>query len=93
MQLSLFETLPSSLPPASPIIGLKVRLPQACRCGSTFAVIGSSCGPHEHRLGCEQCGRWRRWLGRSEADFVTTVCAKFGAPTTPIFLRTGEGVS
>jgi hypothetical protein len=75
-------------PSTSPIINLRVRLPQACGCGSHIATIGSSSGPHEHRLDCTHCGTWRQWLGRAEAHFISVVSKKFGAPTEPIVLRT-----
>jgi hypothetical protein len=85
-QLTFFESSPP-LSSSSPIIGLQVRLQRACRCGSLIATIGSSSGPHEHRVDCQRCGTWCRWLGRAEAAFITEVSAKFGAPTTPIVLR------
>jgi hypothetical protein len=91
LQLDFFESssLPSSAPPStSPIIGLRVRLSQACRCGGFIATIGSSSGPHGHRLDCVHCGVWRQWLAHREADFITAVSKKFGAPTEPIVLRT-----
>jgi hypothetical protein len=72
---------------ASPIIGLKVQMPRACRCGSRVAIIGSSSGPHEHRLDCAQCGTWCRWLGARDAAFITKIASTFGCPTTPIVVR------
>jgi len=79
---------PSSAPSStSPIIGLRVRLPQACRCGSSIAVIGSSSGPHEHRLECAQCGTWCRWLSTRQTAFITKIATTFGRPTTPIVIR------
>jgi len=90
-QLDFFESSPpSSAPPpsTSSIIGLRVKLPRVCRCGSYIATIGSSSGPHEHRLDCAQCGTWCQWLGRNEAVFIAGISEKFGAPSTPIVLRT-----
>jgi hypothetical protein len=91
-QLDFFESSspPSSAPSStSTIIGLRVRLPRACRCGSYIATIGSSSGQHEHRLDCTQCGTWCRWLGRAEAAFITEISAKFGCPSSPIVIRGG----
>jgi hypothetical protein len=97
-QLDFFSlpSVPSSVPsstPASPIVGMRVQLPQSCsHCGSSIATIGSSGAMHSHRLDCIACGAFCRWLGRREADFITTVHAKFGAPTTPIVFRTNDGL-
>jgi hypothetical protein len=77
---------------ASRIIGLKVRMPQRCRCGSHIATIGSSNGPHEHRLDCAQCGTWCRWLGARDAAFITKIATTFGCPATPIVIREGRHV-
>src|SRR5262249_55898902 len=96
MQLHFFESSsrPSSAPTStSPptIVGLRVRLPHACRCGGYIATIGSSSGPHEHRLDCERCGTWGRWLGRAEAAFIAEGSAEFGCPQEPLILRGGVG--
>jgi hypothetical protein len=90
LQLDFFESSsPLSSTPSSTslIIGLRVRLPQACRCGSYIATIGSSSGPHEHRLDCVQCGTWCRWLGARDAAFITKIATTFGCPATPIVIR------
>jgi hypothetical protein len=89
-QLDLFQSSspPSSAPlPTSPIMGQRVRLPDACRCGSYTGVIGSSSGPHEHRLCCERCDTWRRWLSRAEAAFIMEVGVRFGAPAASAVRR------
>jgi len=88
LQLDFFSS-PSSAPSSalSPIVGLKVRMPQRCRCGSHIATIGSSSGPHEHRLDCARCGTWCRWLGARDAAFITKIASTFGCPTTPIVVR------
>jgi hypothetical protein len=77
---------PSPLP-ASPIVGLTVRIPVRCRCGSVLATIGSSHGPHAHRCDCTHCGRWCMWLSHAESKLIAAIVSKFGAPTTPIVLR------
>jgi len=88
LQLDFFSS-PSSAPSSalSPIVGLKVRMPQRCRCGSHIATIGSSSGPHEHRLDCARCGTWCRWLGARDAAFITKIASTFGCPTTPIVVH------
>jgi hypothetical protein len=92
-QLDLFfePTSASSSLSSSSLIGLQVQLPQQpCRsCGNATGVIGSSCGPHAHRISCEQCNAFCRWLSHSEADFIAAVSEKFGAPTSPIVIRGG----
>jgi hypothetical protein len=99
LQLDFFRSSspPSSAPPSSalstpssalsPIIGLKVQMPRACRCGSYVAIIGSSNGPHEHRLDCAWCGTWCRWLGARDAAFIAKIASTFGCPTAPIVIR------
>src|SRR5262245_57506003 len=88
------SSLPSSSAPSSalPIVGQRVRLPKPCpHCSSNIAVIGSSAGPHLHRLTCAACGRFCQWLGRREAEFIAAVSARFGCPSA-IVLRTREEV-
>jgi hypothetical protein len=41
-----------------------------CSCGSREAVIGSSAGPHEHRLICCSCTRFRAWLSAERATLL-----------------------
>jgi hypothetical protein len=86
MQLDFFPLPSSASPPASlttsPIIGLKVHLPNPCRCGNTIAVIGSSSGPHAHRLDGAGCGIWRQRFSKADASFVAEVVTKFGCPET-----------
>jgi len=89
LQLNLFESsLPLPSPPsASPIVGMKVQLQQACSCGSFIGVIGSSTGPHANRITCNACNTFRQWLGHREADFIAAISEKFGCPSSPIILR------
>ena len=68
-------------------LGMKVRLPRACTCGSFIGVIGSSGGPHANRITCASCNTFRAWLGHREADFLTAISEKFGCPSSPIILR------
>jgi hypothetical protein len=87
-QLDFFNP-PSSASSASPILGLTVQLPKPCSvCSGNFGTIGSSAGQHANRVVCTSCGTFFRWLSHREADFITGVAEKFGAPT-PIILRGG----
>jgi hypothetical protein len=93
MQLDLFVTTPASASaasapalfastPASPLIGLQVKLDSACQCGTNTATIGSSGGPHAARLKCEGCSCHRGWISHAAASWLETVQARFGVPTT-----------
>jgi len=89
MQLNFFGSsspTPSS-PSASPIVGMKVQLAQACTCGSYLGVIGSTAGPHANRITCDACNVFRQWLGHREAEFLAAISEKFGCPSSPIILR------
>jgi hypothetical protein len=95
VQLDLFESFPplSSASPASPIVGLRVEMPQACAsCGCNIGVIGSSACPHANRIDCVECSAFCRWLKHREAAFIAEVATKFGCPLSPIILRTKEDV-
>jgi hypothetical protein len=73
---------PPSLPSPSPdpLIGLLVELPDACRCASNVAIIGTGTQIHRAMLSCRSCGRHRGWLSKFTADWIEQVAAKFGAP-------------
>jgi hypothetical protein len=92
-QLDFFESSspPSSAPPpTSPIIGLRIQLPQPCpSCGNSVGIIGSSAGPHANRVSCAACGAFCRWLAHREARFIAAISQKFGAPSSPIVIRGG----
>ena len=65
MQLDMFFSSPSG----SALYGKTTTadwLPP-CDCGSRQVVIGSSSGPHEARLICTGCTRWRAWLSAQRA--------------------------
>jgi hypothetical protein len=78
-QADLFGALEA--PSTSPIVGLRVELPRACRaCGSSIGVIGSGCGPHAARVRCYKCNTFCQWLSIREAIFIEEVARKFGRP-------------
>lgn len=94
-QLDLFRAVSGPpLPPGDPTHGLMVRLPTACRCGETLAVVGSGSGPHAASATCTACGTHRSWLSHLTHDFLAKLISKFGRPTEPIVLRApGKGMA
>jgi hypothetical protein len=69
---------------APSIVGLTVKLPSPCRCGSCIATIGA-----DHVLQCI-CGARRNPLSQKTVEFITAVARCFGAPGDPIILRRGD---
>ncbi len=86
-QLDLFVTPESR----GPLVGLAVRLPDACHCGNDVARIGAPAGPHLAELYCARCERHRGWLPRSAHQCLTETVERFGRPTEPIAIRRGRG--
>jgi hypothetical protein len=84
-QLDLFD-------PGNPTLvdGLLVRLPDACKCGHTIALIGKGRGLHRASLHCHSCGRFRGWVSKTSHDFLTGIIKSFGCPTEPIVIRRGH---
>jgi hypothetical protein len=74
---------------SDPLRGLLVQLEGSpCGdCGSTIAVIGPGTDTHAGRLECQDCGKFRTWLPRQCACFVTACINAGGRPTEPIILR------
>jgi hypothetical protein len=66
---------------APSIVGLAVKLPSPCSCGSHIATIGA-----DHVLQCE-CGVRRNPLSKKTIEFITEMARCFGAPADPIILR------
>jgi hypothetical protein len=85
-QLDLFISTPES---RGPLIGLTVKLPDTCRCGTDVARIGPPVGLHLAELRCAKCELHRGWLPRAAHQFLTEVVNKFGCSTTPIAIRRG----
>jgi hypothetical protein len=86
-QLNMFVATPEE---RSPLIGLTVRLPDHCRCGSDVARIGPPVGPHLAELRCAHCGHHRGWLPRQAHQFLTETVNTFGRPSEPIAIRRGR---
>jgi hypothetical protein len=57
------------------LTGLRVELPDACRCASNVAVV---CG--DKTLLCRSCGRRRGRLTQFTASWIAHIAAKWGAP-------------
>jgi hypothetical protein len=66
---------------APSIVGLSVKLPTPCSCGSHIATIGA-----DYVLQCV-CGARRNPLSKKTIEFITEVTRRFGAPADPIILR------
>jgi hypothetical protein len=64
------------------LLGLQVKLPTDCKCGSEIAVIGPGNGKHAATLKCSQCGSGRGAISQFTAHFIESVAARYGAPTT-----------
>jgi hypothetical protein len=44
------------------------KLRRPCPCGSTKGLITPSGNMHPARLSCFECGRFLKWLNKSDAD-------------------------
>jgi hypothetical protein len=72
------------------LFGLRVSLPDPCRCGHAVTRIGEPKGPHLAALHCARCGAHRGWLPREAHTSLTEVVKQFGRPTDPIAIRRGR---
>ena len=63
------------------LLGLQVKLPEACRCTSDVAIIGAGTDEHYASLKCVGCGELRNWLIEFTARWIESVAGKFGAPS------------
>lgn len=68
------------------LVGLPVKLPDRCHCGSTLASIKAGVGPHCAGLRCA-CGRHRGWMSAAAYNFLIETVKRFGRPTEPIQIR------
>jgi hypothetical protein len=75
----------------NPLIGIDVKLPDACKhCGSNLAVIGAAPIPHRASLHCKECGLFRGWVSNEAFRFVNKIVEQFGKPTEPILIHRGK---
>jgi hypothetical protein len=82
----------SSAAGTSKLIGLKVKLGRPVDrerpCCKNICTIGAARGPHAGELTCAACGQHRGWLSKTTARWIKSVITRFGAPDTPIVVRT-----
>jgi hypothetical protein len=83
-QLDLFGSPTSS----DPLLGLAVKLPNACRCGDSVSTVGPGKPPHSASVRCRSCGLHRGWVSRANCTFINDVINTGGAPREPLVLRT-----
>jgi hypothetical protein len=65
------------------------RGPRAVARRRNTYTIGPGKGPHAGELICVDCGQ-HRWLSKRAADWLEFVVTRFGAPNTPIIVRTSS---
>jgi hypothetical protein len=85
----LYESLGDHLHDDS-LIGLKIKVPDKCKCGAVRVTIDAGAGPHVASLRCVYCGAHRGWLPIETHRFLTEVVRLTGRPTTPIAIRRGR---
>jgi hypothetical protein len=77
--------------PQTPLAGLRVKMDRpvdrAEPCCSNFCTIGPAKRPYAGELICADCGQHRGWISNDTADWIESVIARFGTPTTPITVR------
>ena len=84
-QLDLF----GAAPPADPLLGIAVTLPDTCsKCADLVAIIGPGKPPHSASVLCRSCGLHRGWLSRANYTFLNEAINTGGALREPIVLRT-----
>jgi hypothetical protein len=87
-QLEMFNA------PHPGIVGLQIKLNRPVDrerpCCRNVCIIGAGKGPHAGVLHCADCGQPRGWLSKTTAAWIESVVTRFGAPTTPIIVRTSS---
>ena len=64
----------------SALLGLQVRLPDNCKCGSNLATIGNGDDKFAATLACPQCGSSRGAISEFTLSFIQCLAARYGAP-------------
>jgi hypothetical protein len=75
-----------------PLLGLVVKLPDACKCGGNIAVTTNH-ALHLGSLRCASCDTPRGWLSRETCSFIKRIITEFGPLTAPITIRSGERIN
>jgi hypothetical protein len=71
-QLDFFNQPPST----DPLLGLAVKLPDACRkCADAAAIVGPGKPPHYASLHCRSCNLHRGWLSRAHRAHLNELIA------------------
>jgi hypothetical protein len=72
-------------------IGLRVQIDRDIDrlqpCHNNICEIAAGRGPHGHALLCEVCGRFRGWLPKTAAVFLTEIIRVCGVPDKPLIYR------
>lgn len=63
------------------LLGLQVKLPTNCKCGSDLATIGPGNGKHPATLKCRDGECHRGAISQFTLSFIEAIAARFGAPT------------
>ena len=94
---NLFDTQLQPAPqqtPASPLIGLKVRLDRPVDrehpCCRNICVIDAARGPHAGELVCADRGQHRGCLSEKTTRWIEHIATRFGAPETITVHRDAE---
>jgi hypothetical protein len=69
------------------IDGLRVRLPQQCRCGSDELRIERALDLSSVPVTCTRCFRTCGWITAAQARAIERIVACFERPTTPVEVR------
>jgi hypothetical protein len=87
----LFDATEWRPAPATPAIGLTVRLDRTCDrdqpCCDNLAIIRPGKAQHAGELRCIGCDCHRGWLPQAAMNFLTAITQRFGAPAEPVVLR------
>jgi hypothetical protein len=75
----------------TPFVGLCIRMDRPVdrnrRCCRNLCTITPAKTPHAGELICADCGQHRGWISNETVYWIESVIARFGAPTTPIMVR------
>jgi hypothetical protein len=61
-------------------LGIKVRLPAACKCGSAIGIIGPGKAMHAAEIRCSNCVAFIQWLSAHALKRLTSAAKSPFAP-------------
>lgn len=76
-----------------PLVGRRLRFHAAAPCHDDIVMITAPIGPHASGLVCATCGKFRGWLSREAASFITATRDTFGDPDALPVIRSREARS